>query len=178
MRAAVGKETRLPSALQGNGLWLWPLAGGAPAAKPQPFLDSQFSKSSPQFSPDGKWVAYQSDETGRNEVYVVPYPGPGGKVLVSNDGGTHPRWARNGRELFYRNVDKMIAVDVRTTPDFRAGAPKLLFEGHYGAAYDVAADGKRFLMLKPAVVQNSSSGQLHIVVNWFEELRRRVPAEK
>ena len=171
---------------QRTSLWFLSLAADA---KPQPFLDSQFSRSKPQFSPDGRWVAYQSDETGRNEVYVTPYPGPGGKVHLSNEGGTTPRWSRNGRELFYRNGDKMMAVDIQTTPAFRAGAPKLLFEGHYfegrafsmdqySVSYDVAPDGKRFLMLKPAAGQNAQSGQLHVVVNWFEELRRRVPAEK
>ena len=171
---------------QRTSLWILSLAADA---KPQPFLDSQFSKARPQFSPDGRWVAYQSDETGRNEVYVTPYPGPGGKVHVSNEGGTDPRWARNGRELFYRNGNKMMATDIQTTPSFRAGAPHFLFEGHYfegrpisvdqyGASYDVAPDGKRFLMLKPAAGQNAQSGQLHVVVNWFEELRRRVPAEK
>jgi len=171
------------------GMWLLTLAAGAGAdAKPQPFLDSQFSKCLPQFSPDGRGVAYQSDETGRNEVYVVSYPSLGGKVLVSNDGGTEPRWARSGRELFYRNGDKMMAVDIQTTPALRAGAPQSLFEGHYfegrtlagdyRASYDVSPDGKRFLMLKPVAGQNAGSGQLHIVVNWFEELRRRVPVER
>jgi eukaryotic-like serine/threonine-protein kinase len=169
-------------------MWLLsPAEGSSSDAKPQPFLHSQFSKAKPQFSPDGRWVAYQSDETGRYEVYVTPYPGPGGKVHVSNEGGTTPRWARNGRELFYRNGDKMMAVDIPMTPAFRAGTPKLLFEGHYfgggvfdhlGASYDVAPDGKRFLMVKPATGQNAQASQLHVVVNWFEELRRRVPAEK
>jgi len=172
------------------GMWLLSLAGGASAdAKPEPFLDSEFAKALPQFSPDGRRVAYQSNETGRYEVYVVPYPGPGGKVPVSNGGGTAPRWARNGRELFYRNGDKMMAVDVQTTPAFGAGAPKVLFEGRYfdgrsvetgaySASYDVSPDGKRFLMLKPPAAQNAGPGQLHVVVNWFEELRRRVPAER
>jgi Tol biopolymer transport system component len=186
-KLAIGME-RAPGGdpRQRTSLWILPLAADA---KPQPFLDSQFSKALPQFSPNGRWVAYQSDETGRNEVYVTPYPGPGGKVHVSNEGGTTPRWARNGRELFYRNGDKMMAVDIQTAPAFRAGAPQLLFEGHYfegrlfsydqyGASYDVAPDGKRFLMLKPAAGQNAQSGQLHVVVNWFEELRRRVPVEK
>ena len=170
-------------------MWLLSLAGGASAdAKLQPFLDSRFSKARPQFSPDGRWVAYQSDETGRHEIYVTPYPGPGGKVPISNEGGTEPRWARNGRELFYRNGDKMMAVDIQTAPAFRAGAPRLQFEGHYyfaesavgryGWSYDVAPDGKRFLMLKPAAGQSAQSGQLHVVVNWFEELRRRVPVGK
>jgi eukaryotic-like serine/threonine-protein kinase len=121
---------------------------------------------------------------------VAPFPGPGGKVLVSSGGGTRPRWARNGGELFYRNGGRMMAVDIQTTSAFRAGAPKLLFEGRYfegpvfsaaggySATYDVSPDGKRFLMLKPEASQDAGSGQLHVVVNWFEELRRRVPAEK
>jgi len=160
-------------------MWLLSLGAGVPAdGKLQPFFDSQFAKASPQFSPDGRWVAYQSNETGRNEVYVVSYPGPGKKEPVSSQGGTEPRWARTGRELFYRNGDKMMAVDIQTSPAFRVGAPKLLFELHYGAGYDVAPDDKRFLMLKPAAGQNVGAGQLHIVVNWFEELRRRVPVEK
>jgi len=162
-----------------RGMWLLSLGAGVPAdGKLQPFFDSQFAKASPQFSPDGRWVAYQSNETGRNEVYVVSYPGPGKKEPVSSQGGTEPRWARTGRELFYRNGDKMMAVDIQTSPAFRVGAPKLLFELHYGAGYDVAPDDKRFLMLKPAAGQNVGAGQLHIVVNWFEELRRRVPVEK
>jgi Tol biopolymer transport system component len=191
-KLAIGFDGSRPGGGPGQrfGLWLLSLAGGASGnAKPRPFLDSQFVKARPQFSPDGRWVAFESDETGRNEVYVVPYPGPGPKVPVSNRGGTEPRWARNGHELFYRNGDKMMAVDVQTTPAFRVSAPKLLFEGHYfegraivayggySATYDVSPDGKRFLMLKPAA-QNAGSGQLHVVVNWYEELRRRVPAEK
>jgi len=185
-KLAIGYELRQGGPRSQFGMWLLSLAGGASAdAKPQPFLDSQFSKAQPQFSPDGRWVAYQSDETGRYEVYVAPYPGPGRKEPVSNGGGTMPRWARTGRELFYRNGDKMMAVDIQTTPAFRAGAPQLLFEGHYldpgfdySATYDVSPDGKRFLMLKPVAAQNTGPGQLHVVVNWFEELRRRVPAEK
>ncbi len=110
-------------------------------------------------------------------------------MQISNGGGIEPRWARAGRELFYRNGDKMMAVDVQTAPAFRAGAPKLLFEGRYfegrgfdtlgdySVNYDISPDGKRFLMLKPET-QNAGSGQLHVVVNWFEELRRRAPAEK
>ena len=99
----------------------------AAEAKPQPFLDTRFTHGNLQFSPDGKWVAYESDETGRNEIYVVPYPGPGGKSQVSNDGGTQPRWNRNGRELFFRSGAKMMAVDVETGATFRAGIRTVLF---------------------------------------------------
>ena len=83
------------------------------------------------FSPDGRCLAYQSDESGRLEVYVRPYPGPGGKSQISTEGGTEPVWARSGRELFYRNGDKMMAAVVDTKPTFAAAKPKLLFEGHY-----------------------------------------------
>ena len=130
-------------------------------------------------------MAYDSSDTGTRQVYVVPYPGPGGKWTVSTDGGTMPRWARNGRELFYRNRGKMMAVDVQTSPAFRAGTPKLLFErsggggllqGSGGIAYDVAPDGKRFLIVKPETAQKAQPDQVNVVVNWFEELRRRAPA--
>jgi serine/threonine-protein kinase len=127
-----------------------------------------------QFSPDGKWVACESDETGRNEIYVVPYPGPGGKSQVSTDGGTQPRWNRSGRELFFRNGARMMAVDVETGAAFRAGTPRMLFE-KVSSDYDVAPGG-RFLMLKPATATADSS-ELHVILNWFDDLRRRVPLE-
>jgi Tol biopolymer transport system component len=125
--------------------------------------------------PFGKWVAYESDESGRNEIYVVPYPGPGGKSQVSNDGGTQPRWNRNGRELFFRSGAKMMAVDVETGATFRAGTPRMLFE-KVSSDYDVAPDGRRFLMLKPAKTMTEST-ELHVILNWFDDLRRRVPLE-
>jgi Tol biopolymer transport system component len=162
--------------LGGNEIWVLPLDGTKPAdAKPQPFLDSRFRRMILQFSPDGKWVAYQSNETGRFEIYVVPYPGPGGKSQVSTDGGTQPRWNRNGRELFFRSGAKMMAVDVETGAAFRARTPHMLFE-KASSDYDVAPDGRRFIMLKPAATTADTS-ELHVIVNWFDDLRRRVPLE-
>jgi eukaryotic-like serine/threonine-protein kinase len=159
----------------GNSLWVLPLDGSSAAErKPEPFLDTRFTRGDLQFSPDGKWVAYESNETGRDEIYVVPYPGPGGKSQVSTDGGAQPHWNRNGRELFFRNGAKSIAVDVETGAAFRAGAPRTLFE-KVSSDYDVAPDGHRFLMLKPAAAETS---ELHVIVNWFDELRRRAPLEK
>ena len=158
------------SAEVGADIWSLTLAADS---KLQPFLESTFRKRQGRFSPDGKWVAYTSNESGRDEVYVVPNPGPGGKTPVSTEGGTTPTWARNGRELFYRNGNKMMAVDVAAGAAFRAGAPKVLFE-HPGD-FDVAPDG-RFLMIKPAA-QQVQTVELRVVVNWFEELRRRVPAK-
>jgi eukaryotic-like serine/threonine-protein kinase len=136
------------------------------------------------FSPDGHWLAYQSDESGRNEIYVRPFPGPGGKSQISTDGGTEPMWARNRRELFYRNGEKMMVVSVETKPAFVASKPKLLFEGHYEKSsftfsfepnYDVSPDGQRFLMIK-ASEQESAATQVNVVLNWSDELRRLVPA--
>ena len=162
----------------GNQLWVLPLAEGSSApAKPRSYLESQFAKDNPQFSPDGKWVAYQANDSSRDEIYVVPFPGPGGKTQVSADGGTDPRWSRSGRELFYRNDNKMMAVDVETSPSFRAGTPKLLFEKE-SAAYDVASDGKRFLLIKGNGAPQGQSNELRVVLNWFEELRRHAPVSK
>ena len=150
--------------------------------KAQPFLQTPFMEVAPTFSPDGRWLAYVSDESGRPEVYVQPYPGPGGKWQISTEGGTEPVWNRNGRELFFRSGNKMMAADVTTQPGFSAGKPRKLFEGSYvrsdwplaSMTYDVSADGQRFLMVK-ATEQASSATEINIVLNWFEELKRRVP---
>jgi hypothetical protein len=104
--------------------------GGA-ARRAQPFLRTPFNETAPQFSPDGRWLAYISDESGRDEIYVQPYPGPGGKWEISTEGGTEPVWNPNGQELFYRSGDKMMAVDVTTQLGFAAGKPRMLFEGPY-----------------------------------------------
>jgi len=152
--------------------------------KLQPFLQTPFNESVPRFSPDGRWLAYISDESGRYEVYVQPFPGPGGKWQISTEGGTEPVWNPNGRELFYRNGDKMMAVDIATQSGFVAGKPRMLFEGRYQRTpatspdYDVSADGQRFLMLKSDEQDASAPTQINVVLNWFEELKQRVPTEK
>ena len=149
--------------------------------KAQPFIRTPFNESAPQFSHDGRLVAYYSDESGRSEIYVQPYPGPGGKWQISTDGGTEPVWNPNGRELFYRSGDKMMAVDISTQPSFAAGKPHMLFEGSYAPTpltfpnYDVSADGQRFLMLKPAGQAQAAATHINVVLNWFEELKRLVP---
>jgi Tol biopolymer transport system component/predicted Ser/Thr protein kinase len=144
--------------------------------KVETFLQTRFNEIAPQFSPDGRWLAYVSDESGRNEVYVQPYPGPGGKWQISTEGGTEPVWARNG-ELFYRNGDKMMAVGTTTKANFSANTPKVLFEGHYATyntmpAYDVTPDGQRLLLAKPA---EQGPQEISVVLNWFEELKQKVP---
>jgi Tol biopolymer transport system component/predicted Ser/Thr protein kinase len=150
--------------------------------KAQPFLQTRFNEAAPRFSPDGHWLAYGSDESGRSEIYVQPFPGPGGKWQISTEGGTEPVWNPNGRELFYRSGDKMMAVDIVNQPGFAAGRPRKLFEGRYVANpvnpnYDVSRDGQRFLMTKESE-QGSSATQINVVLNWFEELKQKVPAGK
>jgi Tol biopolymer transport system component len=147
--------------------------------KVQPFLQTRFNEIAPRFSPDGRWLAYGSDESGRYEVYVQPYPGPGGKWQISTEGGTEPVWARNG-ELFYRNGDKMMAVATNTKTNFSADTPKVLFEGHYATynampAYDVTPDGQRFLLAKTA---EQGPQEISVVLNWTEELKQKAPAAK
>ena len=99
--------------------------------KALPFLHTTANECMPEFSPDGRWIAYVSNESGRFEIYVQPYPGPGGKWQISTDGGPEPVWNRNGREFFYRSGDKMMAVEITTQPSFVAGRPRMLFEGPY-----------------------------------------------
>jgi Tol biopolymer transport system component len=148
------------------------------------FLRTPFNESAPRFSPDGHWLAYVSDESGRSEIYVQPYPGPGGKWQISTEGGTETVWNRNGRELFYRSGNKMMAVDIATQPGFIVGKPRMVFEGPYMPTpatlpnYDVSPDGQRFLMVKPNEQAQAAPTQINVVLNWFEELTQKVPTGK
>jgi len=145
------------------------------------FLQTVFNEAGGVFSPDGRFLAYVSDESGRYEVYVRPFSGSGGKWLISNAGGVQPLWARNGHEILYRNGDKMMAVAVDTEPEFHAGRPVLLFEGEFYNSdkpfhfYDITPDGQHFIMLQEV---ESWPTQIHVVLNWFEELKARVPSAK
>ena len=150
----------------------------SPGSDPVPFLLTAFDERLPRFSPDGKWLAYVSDEAGRNDVYVQPFPGPGAKWLVSTDGGTDPVWSRNGRELFYRQGDQMMAVTVTagTNAQFPASHPQRLFEmrfdaGDNGPNYDVSPDGRWFVI--PRSNQALVAEELHVVLNWFNEVSAR-----
>jgi serine/threonine-protein kinase len=153
------------------------------SGKIQPFLQSTFNQSHPRFSPDGHWVVYTSNESGRDEVYLQPFPGPGGKWMISTEGGNYPLWARTGREIFYRSEDKMMSVPVEIQPTFQAGTPRMLFAGgsYVGGylglgtyTYDVAPDGQHFLMIKEKEAP-STPKELNIITNWTGELKRRVP---
>ena len=154
-----------------------------------PFLNSRFSETYPEISPDGHWIAYASDESGRDEVYVQPFPGPGGKWQISNEGGAEPLWSRDGRELFYRQSwqqreSQVSVVDVQTGPVFSAGKPRLLFaaQGYVGMSpirtWDISPDGKRFLVVKMEERKSWPLTELVLVQNWFEELKRLVPSGK
>ncbi len=157
-------------------LWLLPLSG---ERKARVFLQTKFEEESGMFSPDGRWLAYDSDESGRSEIYVQAFPGPGGKWQISTTGGQRPVWAATGSELYYRNGDKLMAVTVTAQPSFNAGTPRVLFQGHYwssGHAYDVSPDGQHFVMIK-AGEQESSVTHLGVVLNWSEDLRRVVPRQ-
>jgi len=169
-------------------IWVLPL-DGAEARKPHVFLQTPFSELVPQVSPDGRWVAYLSNESGRFEVYVQPFPGPGGKWQISTQGANGPSWSPKGNEIFYRtgsSSEKLMAVDIQTQPTFSAGKSRLLFEapkvavqplGGSGADYSVSPDGQRFLMVTAKEQQASPANQINIVLNWFTELQRRVPVK-
>ena len=141
----------------------------------RPFLKTSFNEFGAVFSPDGHWIAYTSNEGSVDQVFVQAYPGPGGKWQVSIDGGSEPVWAKNGRELFFRNGDKMMSVPVTVAPTFIPGAPVLLFEARFehahrgDADYDVSADG-RFLMIKAD--QQATARAANVMIN-LPELRIR-----
>jgi serine/threonine-protein kinase len=159
-------------------IWFLTLDG---ERKAHPFLQTPFGESGGVLSPDGRFLAYHSNESGMFEVFVRPFPGVGGKWQISSEGGVQPVWARSGHEIFYRNGDKMMAVPVGTEPAFQAGRPIQLFEKKFAmpdtglAEYDVTPDGERFVMLQDT---ESSPTEIQIVLNWFEELKARVPSPK
>jgi len=149
----------------GFDIWMLPLEGDR---KPRPFLRTPFNESWAQFSPDGHWLAYESDESGSTQIYVQGYPGPGGKWQLSTEGGRSPAWNPSGRELFYRNGDKTMVVATTTSPSFSAGKPRLLYEGPEG---NPTRDGQRFLGIQAAEPAQPPT-QITLVLNWIS-LRRK-----
>ncbi len=156
----------------GTDLWVLPMAGDR---KPYPFLQTSFDELDGHFSPDGKWVAYVSNEAGANQVYVAAFPGPGGKWQISAGGGTRPTWRRDGKEIIYLSADdKLMAAEVNTKgSNFEVGAVKQLFQAKAqrpGTIYDATRDAQRFLV-------NTSSAQksttpVTLVVNWTADLKK------
>ena len=146
-------------------------------------LDESFNELQPAVSPDGRWLAYTSDESGRFEVFVQSFPELRGKKQVSSGGGREPVWKRDGTELFYREGDKMMSVATTLAPDLFLGRPELLFESPYESVqrgvttnYDVAEDGRFLMVQREETVANT--WRINVVLNWFEELKARVPTEK
>jgi len=157
---------------------------GWKAGQPTVFLNSRFDEQEPRFSPDGRWIAYQSNESGRSEVYVRPYPGPGGKWQISTGGGLYPTWSRTAHELFYGTPAQQIMVSAYEVEGdaFRAVKPRLWSDGRYRSRgafrpFDLHPDGKRFA-LAPATPAPAGAKQDHVTVifNVFDELRRIAPA--
>jgi Tol biopolymer transport system component len=155
--------------------------------EPKPFVNSAFNEAEPAFSPDGRWLAYASNESGSYEVYVRPFPGPGGKWQISTGGGLLPKWSRNGKELFYRTVDsKIMAVTYTASGDsFHADKPQLwspgqFFERGFGVYnFDLHPDGKRFAVLKaPGTEQAAAVNKVSFIFNFFDEIRRKLPPGK
>ena len=159
-------------------VWILSLDG---TSETRPIVNTRFDEHSLIFSPDGLWLAYVSDETGRNEVYVQSYPSGSGRWIISAGGGNEPAWSADGRTLFYRNADAMMEVSIQTSPTFKAGAPHVVFErslktGVYeSVSYDLSADGLEFLMIERNL--ESAPNQVNVVLDWAEELRRKVPID-
>jgi serine/threonine-protein kinase len=153
----------------------------------KPFVNSAFSELEPAFSPDGRWLAYQSNESGTFEVYVQPFPVPGGKWQVSTGGGSFPKWSRGGKKLFYRTTDSKIMVVTYTASgdSFHADKPQLWSPGQFTnlglgiTNFDLHPDGKRFAVLKaPVTEQTASVIKVSFVFNFFDEISRKVPPGK
>lgn len=178
--------------------WLFPLAGpagpargrpspAASAARVEPSAPMLLEGAWPEVSPNGRYLAYQSAESGRDEVYVRPFPEmDGGRWQLSTAGGTRAAWARSGRELFYLDAtNTLTAVPVQTSgATFGAGTPAKVFDAKYSTpfpvrSYDVSADGKRFLMLKDSATgdPNATPVSMILVEHWFEELKGLVPTK-
>ena len=158
-------------------IWTMTLQGDRRA---EPVLVTPFDEYRPTLSPDGRWLAYVSDESGRYEVYVQSWPEGASRALVSAHGGTSPAWSADGTELFYQNGEAMMVVPVESGTSFLTDTPELLFEGSfklgiYGSInYDVSTDG-RFLMMERS--QEATADRPHVILNWFEELKRLAPTE-
>ena len=155
-------------------------------AQARPIVKTAAYEGGARLSPDGRWLTYVSNESGQNEVYLRPFPGPDRRWPISTQGGTQAIWNPNGKEIFYRSGNKMMVVDVSTAPDVMLSPPRLLFEQRYAfgagitiANYDVTRDGQRFLMIKDTAATDQTAtatpASMVVVLNWLEELKQRVP---
>jgi serine/threonine-protein kinase len=180
-------ETLILNVNRGNwDVELMSPGSGLPVDTFEPLIATEFNEVGSAISPDGNWIAYQSDESGRDEIYVRPFPNvDGGRWQISRNGGVATRWDVDGDELFFQQpgTGDMMIVDIETTPSLRPGNPEILFSGPYrvgsalgGKSFDVSPDGERLLMLKDLEVELAgSTGRIVLVQNWVEELMERVP---
>ena len=153
---------------------------GEPAL--QPLVESAFNETRSSVSSDGEWIAYESDRAGRSEIYVERFPDLGDRQLVSTDGGQQPRWSPDGQELFYLDLgaSRLMVVPITTGSELTVGSPRTLvetpvFDFAGRSAYDVGPDGRVVIILLPTRTSVGASPQIHVVLNWFEELLERVP---
>jgi len=174
----------------GADIWTLPIEGSGSdhpkVGEPEPFLRTAANEWSAAFSPDGRWMAYSSDESGNFEVYVRPFPGPGSKWRVSVAGGTMPVWSKSGRELAYETLDRrLMIVSYGVSGDtFTPGKPRLGSTQQISPLgrqnMDLAPDGKHFAVLiaQPALPEESLSGGVSVLLNFFDYLKEHVPARK
>ena len=159
---------------------IWTVRLGEPDSA-RPFLETRFDEHEPTFSPDGRWIAYVSDETGRNEVFVRSFPDSGAKWSVSSGAGTEPVWSPDGKKLYYRAPAELMVVTVETRPSFSVSRPRAVLEDSFERfpgqpgfrSYDISPDGERFLVLESG--EQTEYDTIYVVLNWFEELERLVP---
>jgi Tol biopolymer transport system component len=169
--------------LNTSGIWSLPMGEGAGARKPSLFLESQYGLRYAELSPDGRWLAYVSNESGTTEVYVQAFPSGAEKTRISVQEGYEPLWHPNSRELFYRTDLKFMSVTVRSVSPFRVDAPRVLFEPkpyEYDSttptrSWDITPDGRRFVLVRPVPLIDPPVSRINVAFNWIEELRRRLP---
>ena len=162
----------------GNHVWVY---GVDDPSATRAFAQTPLREGGPTFSHDGRWIAYVGLKSGRDEIYMRPFPGPGEEWTISTEGGNEPVWARKIGQLFYRHGDAMMAVDITTTPTAVVGTPRKLFEGSYSRSpafwpnYDVTPDGQRFLMIKGS--PRVPATRINVMLDWAGELKRLVQAK-
>ena len=169
--------------LESGDIWILSMDG---ESEREPFRETPFSETHPAFSPDGNWLAYSSNETGRLEVHVRPFPAGEPAYQVSNGRGASPVWSPNGEQLFYRtvpdadDVSRFMVVDVNPESTFRRSRPRMLFEGRHGGttptrSYDISPAGDRLVFTIRVDREPEPVTRIKIMLNWFEELKERVP---